>query len=92
MMRVCRKVSILYYNPKRIPHTAHGINGWVVGIRNDERELRTCVPALRCPLRVSVVKIDRHRIVWRSIGITEGKEQDSPRSGGLSTSVVKELT
>lgn len=55
-----------------------------MNIGDDQSELCTCVPALRCSFGVSVVEIYRDRVIWWCVGVAERKEEDTPaRHKGL---------
>ena len=53
--------------------TADGIDGGVVGIRNDKSELSTSVPTLWRFLRLGIIEIYRYSVVGRGIRVTEWK-------------------
>jgi hypothetical protein len=54
--------------------TADSVYSRVVRIRDHQGKLGTCVPTLRCSFRISIIKVDRDRVVGRSIRITKRKE------------------
>ena len=58
--------------------TADGIDGRIVRVRDDQRELGASVPTLLHALGVGVIEIDRDSIIRRSVRIAEWEEKYPP--------------
>lgn len=58
--------------------TADGVDGRIMGVRDDQCELGASVPALFYALGVGVIEIDGDSIIRRSVGIAEREEKYPP--------------
>lgn len=59
--------------------TADGIDGRIVWVRDDQRELGAGMPTLFHALRVGVIEVDRDGIIRRSVRIAEREEKYPPK-------------